>query len=381
MRRTSEIRKPRSPEELLWERTRALHERIKELSCLYQISRLEREDLPTEDFLRGVVSVARVAWQHAEVAGARIRIEGEDYRTDNFAESPWMQHSPITISGEPVGAIEVCYLERRPEAAEGPFQQEERYLIDAIAERVGSALERRRAEEARTAAAERYRALFEQAVVPIIVFDGESGRFLEFNDKAPASLGYTRAEFEGMTLPDLLAQGRLDLSSGVECEIEVRARDGTLHTVVAGVGELRLADRDVISIVWSDITERVRAERALGVAHERLDGMLNALPDLLFEVDLQGRITDAHTGMPELLFLSPETFLGKAASEVLPAPAAQVIGQALAEATEVGRSRGATYTLSLPTGEPRKFELSVARSGDRLIALARDVTDRGAAPG
>jgi DNA-binding CsgD family transcriptional regulator len=43
--------------------------------------------------------------------------------------------------------VEVYYLEKKPKIDEGPFMKEEKKLIDAVAERVGRIIERRRAEE------------------------------------------------------------------------------------------------------------------------------------------------------------------------------------------------------------------------------------------
>jgi len=47
---------------------------------------------------------------------------------------------------EPVGEVTILYLEERPAADEGPFLREERALLDALAERIGSAAMRISAE-------------------------------------------------------------------------------------------------------------------------------------------------------------------------------------------------------------------------------------------
>jgi DNA-binding CsgD family transcriptional regulator len=47
---------------------------------------------------------------------------------------------------EPVGEVTILYLEERPPADEGPFLREERALLDALAERIGSAAMRISAE-------------------------------------------------------------------------------------------------------------------------------------------------------------------------------------------------------------------------------------------
>ena len=113
----------------------------------------------------------------------------------------------------------------------------------------------------------------------------------------------------------------------------------------------------------------------------RLRATLEALPDLLFIMDRDSRILDFHAPNRIGLFLSPERFLGAKAVDVLPEPAATVVRRAIAEALATGHHQGGTYSLAMPNGE-RWFELSIAAHGDlnsadaRLVAIARDVTDR-----
>ena len=132
----------------LRKRTHELGERVKELNYLFGISKLfERQDLSSGDLFQGVVNLIPHAWQYPEITCARVILEGEEFRTEDFRESIWRQASIITLHGERIGTVEVFYLEERPEADEGPFLREERSLLDAIAERLGRTLERKRAEE------------------------------------------------------------------------------------------------------------------------------------------------------------------------------------------------------------------------------------------
>ena len=114
---------------------------------------------------------------------------------------------------------------------------------------------------------------------------------------------------------------------------------------------------------------------------DRLQAILDALPDLLFEVDLEGRIFDYHSPRTDLLTVTPANLIGRLVSELLPASACAVITVALHEANVRGFSSGRRYVLTLEQGR-RWFELSVARKtmpeGEvpRFIALARDVTER-----
>ena len=101
----------------------------------------------------------------------------------------------------------------------------------------------------------------------------------------------------------------------------------------------------------------------------------------MFEVDEQGRIFDYRAPRDELLYQSPERFVGRRVTEVIPSDAADVIMEAIGEATRTGKSSGSIYSLEMPGGV-YWFELSLSTKGGRdkedghLIAIVRDVTDR-----
>ena len=126
---------------------------------------------------------------------------------------------------------------------------------------------------------------------------------------------------------------------------------------------------------------RLRVRQSQRDKTDRLQAILDAIPDLLFEVDLEGRIFDYHSPRTDLLTVAPAALIGRLVSGLLPASACEVAMVALREANVRGFSSGRRYVLSLEQGQ-RWFELSVARKtmpeGEvpRFIALSRDVTER-----
>ncbi len=137
----------RDTEARLRELTHNLVERIKELNCLYGISRLvEKENVATDDILQGVVDLMPPAWQYPEVTCACINLKDRRFQTTNFKETASKQVETITVNGKRVGTLEVYYLEDKPFACEGPFLKEERDLIHGIAERLGHIIESKIAE-------------------------------------------------------------------------------------------------------------------------------------------------------------------------------------------------------------------------------------------
>ncbi len=120
-----------------------LQERVKELSCLYGISEListHGNDL--DKIMMGIVEIIPRSWQFPEITAGRIVIEEHEFRSDNYHESEWIQKAPIRGEQMEIGFVEVCYLEEKPEFDEGPFLNEERFLIDAISDQIGKAVAR-----------------------------------------------------------------------------------------------------------------------------------------------------------------------------------------------------------------------------------------------
>ncbi|MFH0768878.1 MAG: LuxR C-terminal-related transcriptional regulator [Chloroflexota bacterium] len=118
---------------------RALRERIKELNCLYGISQLaERHLYSLEELLQELVSFLPYSWQYPEITCARILFRGKTYTSDRFQVTNWRQSSRIYMYHEAVGECAIFYIEERPPADEGPFMKEERALLDAVAEQIGT---------------------------------------------------------------------------------------------------------------------------------------------------------------------------------------------------------------------------------------------------
>lgn len=149
--------------------------------------------------------------------------------------------------------------------------------------------------------------------------------------------------------------------------------------------KIPLMDADGIPIgvlgTYQDVTQRKRAETETFAAQSELAATLDALPDLLFELDLEGYFHDYRASRPEWLAVPPQVFLGKTMHDVLPREAADEAVAALREAHETGRSHGRQIELQVPQGR-MWFELSTARkpvvagAAPRFIMLSRDITER-----
>lgn len=121
-----------------------LQERVKELTCLHKTARLLQDDERSmRDVVRDVVALLPAAWQHSDVAAARIRFREINEATLSFRDSKWSQHSTFLVRADLAGIVEVVYLEPRPQSDEGPFLNEERELIQSLAEMLRSFFQHR----------------------------------------------------------------------------------------------------------------------------------------------------------------------------------------------------------------------------------------------
>ncbi len=125
----------------------ALQERVKELTCLYSMSRIAKQiDISLEDLIYRIMELIPPAWQYPEITQTRIILDGFDYSKPEFDEGKHKLCADIIVDGEARGVIEVIYTEKCPKLDEGPFLKEERKLIDTIANDLAIIIKRRDAE-------------------------------------------------------------------------------------------------------------------------------------------------------------------------------------------------------------------------------------------
>jgi hypothetical protein len=132
------------PSQLEW----ALHERIKELNCLYGLAQLAKHVPDSlDEVLERIVSILPPSWQYPDITCARIVFQGKTYKSRGFRLTKWRQTARIVLYNEPVGEVAVFYLKERRPLYEGPFLREERILLEAVAEHIAAIAKRIFAEQ------------------------------------------------------------------------------------------------------------------------------------------------------------------------------------------------------------------------------------------
>ena len=226
--------------------------------------------------------------------------------------------------------------------------------------------------------------------IAIVDLDG----YLQFINTAFAEMhGYDPDELSGKNLRLFHTEEQLKaVEAALEYTMKTGRFDGEIWHVKRNGEEfpgmmrnslIRDDSGEVIGMLGTmrDITEQKHAEKELQDTHEQLRATLEALPDLLFENDRQGRIYYFHAPDPKLLYRPPEEFIGKLVHEVLPKDAADIIMAATEKTFETGSCLGTIYSLDYGT-HTKWFDIAMVGKGDlssdegRVVSLVRDITDR-----
>jgi signal transduction histidine kinase len=126
----------------------ALQERVKEISCLYNMSQIaDKPYVSLVDLIYSIMDLLPPAWQYPEITQTRIIFDGIDYSLPNFNTEASKLSADIDIGKRKRGLIEVIYTKKMPQLDEGPFLKEERKLLDTIAKELALILKRRETEE------------------------------------------------------------------------------------------------------------------------------------------------------------------------------------------------------------------------------------------
>jgi len=176
--------------------------------------------------------------------------------------------------------------------------------------------ERRRAEES----LQLFRNLIDQSNDAIEVIDPITLRFIDCNESAYRSLGYSREEFLALTVFDIdpvidrSMIARLDekmKGSGFATLESLHLRkDGTTFPVEVNVKIVRL-ERDYRLAVVRDITWRKQAEEALRKSEERYRELFENDKDAVYVHDLEGIYTSVNRAAETLSGYSRAQILGK----------------------------------------------------------------------
>jgi len=216
-----------------------------------------------------------------------------------------------------------------------------------------------------------------------------TGYIQDCNESLARMYGYaSRAHIIGTRLIDLYGgttsqfnfQSTLQLVEsgyrGTDRETQEVTLDGKIvYFLNTAIGIIRDGNLIGMSGTQLDITPLKQVQEALQLSEARTRALLDAIPDMTFELNRDGTILQfIPSAVNEPLF-PPEEFIGKTIAQVLPALAEQT-AFAIGRTLESGHVSAFEYQLQ-QGGENRTFEARIASAGkDTVLAMVRDVSIR-----
>ncbi len=256
-----------------------INKRVKELNGLYQVSKITaHHGLSVLDILSSCVQVIPTAYRFPDKACARIRYLNKDFQTENFKETPWGLNVSIYVSEHPVGSIEVFYTEfiSPPDDSDDLFLEEEKALMNSIAEMIGGVIERVKADKELKESEQKFRSLVEQSLVGVIILQKE--KFVYVNAGFEKICGYSRDELlYRLSLENLADEEYLPVLQQINTEgSQVRDVKPVTLKIICREGEARYIEVISSSIIYQanpaviatiiDVTDKLMEEQRINRA-------------------------------------------------------------------------------------------------------------------
>lgn len=269
------ISKQEKASESLGETAHTINERVKELTCLYEATRIASDTtLSIAEMCERIVKVIPPAMQYPEITGASLTLTANTCTTPGLKESPWKMSAGIIAGGRESGKIEIYYLEKRPDipGGEGPFLKEERELTRGLADMLGFHIERKHA-------ASKFYELLESGPDPVILTD-RAGTITMVNGEAEKLIGYVKKELIGNKIETLVPEGarprhighrekyytaprRRTMGMGLDLNLAVRTKDGTEIPVEVTLAPINSEGGLMVVSSVHDIREHKKIQQAL----------------------------------------------------------------------------------------------------------------------
>ncbi len=267
------------------------------------------------------------------------------------------------------------------------YTEDDKGLLRFVSAQVATAIERTRAEQALRESELRFRTLAETTTAGILIL--QEGKIVYANPMAEQISGYSRRQLVRTGLSDYVHPDHRDMVEQralarlrgedvpTQYEFKVVTRSGEERWVHASAGRLQLQRGPAIVATFFDITERRLAEDALRRGELRTRALLEATPDMIFQLDRDGRFLDYKAARTDDLVAAPGTFIGRRLDEVLPATVAEATREMLFEALSTGSVQQFEYGLDIAGRGQQRFEARIVPSGEsEVLAIVRNVTDQ-----
>jgi PAS domain S-box-containing protein len=250
--------------------------------------------------------------------------------------------------------------------------------------------EEKRSEQKLTDAEKRYRALFDQAPLGILVVDPETTEFVEFNDAARQQLGYSKEEFAKLRIANIEAKtdeeikartSKMAKEGGGEFETKHYTKNGEARDVLVTTRAIELHGKTFLYAIYRDITDIRKTQDALIRSELQYRQLVDAAQEGVWAMDSSYRTVFVNPRMAAMLGCAQSEIVGKSLFEFLNKDAIEQFKNYLKKA-EQNDNRQFEFAFSRKDGTQLDTSITASTIIDEqgqligTIALMADITER-----
>jgi PAS domain S-box-containing protein len=260
----------------------------------------------------------------------------------------------------------------------------ERTIMVAI---VRDATERKQIENTLRESEERFHKIFDSSPIAICITSLEEGRLLDANYaywdltgyNPENSMGHTAEELKMWDVPEARAEfiARLKQKHSIyEPDDHIYHTDGTLKHVITFYELIQVGNTDCVLAMFYDMSAQKATMQALQQSEARTRALLEAMPDMIMEISLDGLIINMVPPKGREADMSPNQFIGRQIYEVFPESAASQTLFAVKQALESNHINTFEFEIIMDAGSRIMEARVVASVSDTAIIIIRDITQR-----
>lgn len=247
--------------------------------------------------------------------------------------------------------------------------------------------ERKRAEAALRESEERFRKVFQASPVAICITTLQKGHLLDANYAYWDLTGYHPHHSIGRNAAELnmwdVSEERLEFVNNLRQKKSLfnaddyfYHTDGSLKQVISFYELIQINNEDCILAMFYDMSMQKKTMQALQQSEARIRALLNAFPDMIMELGMDGMIVNVAPPKGYETVMPPETLIGKHIREVFSESIVAQTSFAIERALASNQMNMFEFEMEMG-GAARFLEARlVSSSSSTVLMLVRDITQR-----
>lgn len=217
----------------------------------------------------------------------------------------------------------------------------------------------------------------------LLCIASKNGDFVKVNRQWEEVLGYKVEEIIGKNFTDFIHPDDLDGTN------KILSKLGEGKKTLRFVNRYQRSCGDYKYLEWRsdlygenifaaarDVSQHIELQQNLEKQKFYFESLVASLPDIIFVFDSMGNFVDYHSGNDADLLRSPEVFLGKNVSDILPENVAEGLLDKIQKIESGSQLEYLNYSLTIG-GAEKHFQAKLSPLGEnRYVCLARNMTQQ-----